>query len=156
VTVSDARGHVTLYHGVGDGTFAAGRSAGFIAAAPTVLRAADIDGDGLLDLAIGTSNRNLELAYGRPGGRFEPVLISLALTPTAIEIGDVDGREGPDLVVVGQGPDGIEVLTNYAHHGPAGPRRFEITQDAFDLRAVDVNGDAHTDIVAIDSTISSL
>jgi len=63
-------------------------------------RLAQLDGDGLTDLAVVT-DRALRIFPGRPGGRFGPAAFTSTLSKGAwVAVGQVDGRFGPDLYVV--------------------------------------------------------
>lgn len=94
---SSTPGDVTVRIGLGDGTFGAPESFGQ-GLAPASMAAADLDGDGALDLAL--VNREVEYSFSigmpQPGG------------DVAVLAGAGDGRLGAPLTLAaGEGPIGI-------------------------------------------------
>jgi len=65
------------------------------------VRAADLDGDGLVDLAIIDEREGPAVLRGSPGLRFGPAepLGDAGAAPYAMELADLDGNGRPDIIV---------------------------------------------------------
>jgi len=120
---------------------------------PTGLIAADLDGDGYLDLAtasIGSSS--VRIFYGTPAGGFEHGDYLFAGTsPQSLIHADLnlDGR--PDLMVTNPGTQTVTVLEN------TGNRAFERRTVVMPFRpsriaALDLDGDGLIDLLATSQT----
>jgi hypothetical protein len=150
---------VMLVLGNGDGTFGppviytVGRG-------PKEMVAADLDGDGHLDLATGNTGYNNEgvesmtVLYGTGAGTFTRLATYTApfspdlLGITGIEAGDVDGDGDPDLLLTGVSND----VTLYVNNGAAPftvPYRLGLGADASSPVFRDVTGDGRPDVFAI-------
>ena len=125
--------------------------------APADAAAADLDGDGHLDLAIYDSagpfplNGGIVVRFGHGDGSFEPPALALSFgfematvpAPHLVHIGDTNGDGLPDLVF--SGPNGV--LLNQ------GGRRFALSPCddcqslAGDLALADVDGDGRDDVL---------
>jgi len=100
---SGSPGTVTVYLGLAGGGLAPGTgySVGIV---PNSVAAGDLDGDGLIDLAVGnfgssTTPGSVTVLLGLPGGGFGPKTAYEAIDPRAVVIGDMDGDGRPDLVL---------------------------------------------------------
>lgn len=95
---------ISIYPGIGDGTFAAQHD---LAAAPYAwwVRAVDLDGDGALDLATaGGMADAASVFHGHRDGTFDArVDFASGADELAIAAGDLDGDMRPDLAVAAQG-----------------------------------------------------
>src|SRR5262249_56125078 len=80
--------------------------------APGAVRAADLNGDGILDLVVANSGANTVLVYlGTGGGQFAPAQSFFAGTdPVGITVADLNGDGIADLVVANQGSNDVTVL----------------------------------------------
>lgn len=121
---------------------------------PGSLAIADLDNDGLPDLVClnrlsGTQSR-LHIAYGLPGGSFEPpvALLSLPAAGSAsdnfIDIGDLNGDGFPDIVVAGSQSSAVHLSS-----GPRSYLPFEIVfigSNLVGVRIVDFDNDGWPDI----------
>ena len=129
-----------------------------------VIKARDFDGDGLVDIVVGTTFQTQSRLYlGTGGGAFREVtptqLPQMPLSVGDLEPGDVDGDGDLDLVLADWGPgnnmtnpggrtrlwlnDGAGRFTDAtAERMPATLIRF-----SWDLEFVDVDNDADLDIV---------
>ncbi len=129
-----------------------------------VIKARDLNGDGLTDIVVGTTYQTLNRLYlGRGQGRFEEVTTThLPATPLSVgdlEPGDVDGDGDLDLVLADWGPG-----NNMTNDGGRtrlwlndGAGRFTDATDArmpdikvrfsWDLELADVDNDADLDVL---------
>src|SRR5262249_47177102 len=80
--------------------------------APGAVRAADLNGDGILDLVVANSGANTVLVYlGTGGGQFAPAQSFFAGTdPAGVTVADLNGDGIADLVVANQGSNDVTVL----------------------------------------------
>ncbi len=92
---------------------------------PTELAAADLDGDGRLDLITVNADadtvsvfRNLASPGGLSAASFAPRLdVATGRQPIAIAIGDVDGDGRPDVATANHGDNTFSVLRNLSSSG---------------------------------------
>ena len=102
--------------GIGDGTFAAATAVATTPASPQCLLATDTNGDGLLDLVVGTgADSSLWLypgggAAGAPDGTFGAgTRVTLGFVPSGVAAADFNEDGRPDLVVAGHA-SGLNLL----------------------------------------------
>lgn len=128
--------------------------------------AADFDGDGDEDLALGVHLKGIAVLSNDGGGRFSEIASFFdsegerAFATRALAAGDVDGDGRPDLVAVGEGPAppnrgrgaslGVRMLLNRLPEPwewrELHPRSGRLFGDGVDLG--DLDGDGHTDVAA--------
>jgi len=96
---ASGRGQVTVLRALGDGTLEAGAPIP-IGVTPTTVVATDIDGDGLVDLAVLDPRHAVYLLYGTGGGTFAaPIPIAGSSGPTAMAVLRQVGRDPVDLAL---------------------------------------------------------
>jgi hypothetical protein len=105
-TNTPQQGAVTILLGNGDGTFTAAPSPA-AGPYPYTITAADFNGDGILDLAIGSRNSyssfvsgSVAILLGNGDGTFRPAAsVPTNGIPESISVGDFNGDGKPDMVV---------------------------------------------------------
>ncbi|HMZ78757.1 MAG TPA: VCBS repeat-containing protein, partial [Acidobacteriota bacterium] len=71
-----------------------------VAAGPSVVRYADVDGDGIADL-IAVKNGNLHLQRGQAATEFGlPEILETGSSTTALAVGDINGDGYPELLAL--------------------------------------------------------
>ena len=139
------QGGLTLVPGNGDGTFARDRQRPIaVDGGINSVVAADLDGDGHLDLAVGTSG-TLVVLLGQGDGSFVPAppIAGIAAT-VAVAAGDLNGDGRLDLVVA---HDGEQVSTALLNQGGGVFRVGGTVPSAGRLRVADVDGDGIADLL---------
>jgi hypothetical protein len=167
--VAGAQG-VALFRGLGDGAFerrAAGADAHGIFG--TSLALADVDGDGRLDVATGSSQLGRQdlVQLARGAGAFEPIAVG-GVRPRsyvrAVAAADLDRDGRADLalayvsIATGTWWSGVDVLLSAGSPGIAAPgaRRVELAAregrlDFRSLAAGDLDADGALDLAALDA-----
>ncbi len=115
---------VSIFFGVGDGTFTEAPGSPFLAPSdPTEVRLADFDGDGRVDVAVAGHDdvtmqpSGVVVVYPQVSFRvfasfsFE-FPVAPDLQPTALAVGDFDGQNGPDLVVADLSAGTLNLMMN--------------------------------------------
>lgn len=117
-----------------------------------VLNAADVDGDGDVDVVVGPSTSSTYRWVRNDGsGSFAVLPIPAAFTvafPNSSSLVDIDGDHLPDLVVCG-GSGGLALHRNLGGAFAFTPVVFPT---ATDLAAADVDGDGALELVVVDAT----
>jgi hypothetical protein len=144
------RGQSFVYLNGGQGHFSLGRRVPFgpPAARIRMTQAADLDGDGRLDLAAIDEGAGVAVYFGQSNGSFSPgvAVAGPEVTPYALLVRDLNGDGRPDLIV-----GHVEApSTVYFNRGDG--RRYTAIQFGDSLGAVygfavaDLDGDGQSDI----------
>lgn len=153
-------GIFTTFLGRGDGTFTQAISTS-LASSPynshraDPLTVADLNGDGIPDLLLGTDDsgylnlgQSVLLAFGANDGSFRlgaPVALAIE-KPTQLTLADLNGDGIPDMILAVQGKHPIRVAMGTATHGFGQQQDLAAIGGAFLL--ADVDGDGHVDLIA--------
>ena len=153
---NDSVSPVAWYRNNGNGTFAAKQVVTTLASGAFFVRAADLDGDGLVDI-ISTSVNDRKVAWYKniviPGTglhTFGPqqVLTATYRYPRTVEIADLDNDGIPDILTISFVDSNVSWMHNNGN-GTFGPLQIITTQSANPLSAIaaDLDGDGARDIV---------
>jgi hypothetical protein len=105
-----------IFLGSGTGTFGVGKSLPTVSYIPMHLSAADFNGDGKLDLLLGSccGLATTSILLGNGNGTFQPEqILQVAESPAQIAVGDLNGDNRPDIVTYSGVANGfLEILIN--------------------------------------------
>jgi outer membrane protein assembly factor BamB len=146
-------GHVRILSNDGDGVFTPGPSAD-VASQPTAIAAADFDGDGDLDLAVGNvGSDNVQILTNTAGSFLVSrtlVLPGTDLEPVSVAAADFDADGDPDLAVAAYAGDHLHLYRNDNGTLTSTP---VVSRDApyllQSVTAADVNLDGRPDLLAV-------
>ena len=115
VTANEGSYNVSVYINNGDGTFAS-KITYATQVYPWSVRTADMNGDGFTDI-ISTneysSSSSVSVLLGKGDGTFEnQKILNTTVSPSGMDIGDIDGDGTPDIVTTHSQADQISVLFN--------------------------------------------
>jgi hypothetical protein len=119
---------------------------------PIALAVADIDGDGLLDLAAATTAQRVSILLAAAVGGFAPpVPVEVPFTPLSVALAKVDEDDFVDLVVLGlpQGSSNsvVAILLGSGDGFFADPQPVDTGAASNSMAVVDLDGDADVDVV---------
>lgn len=127
-----------------------------------IIRAADLDGDGLLDLVAARPDSSIvEVFMNHSGGGStplfaSPVTYSVGMFPASLFLGDLDGDGSVDIATANMGTNDVSVLLNDGA-GLFGRETYYVVGDhpqAID--GADLDGDGDIDLVVANSTGNSM
>ncbi len=135
-------------------------------AAPAGVTAADVDGDGRLDLIATDPNNNQVAVYRNiySGGRLTtnsfapPVLLAVAAYPYRLAVRDLDGDGRPDIVSVNNGSGTVSILRNIGAAGSLTTNSFAprvdlpLAGNSESVAVGDLDGDGQPDLAVADSS----
>jgi hypothetical protein len=167
-------GSVTVWLNVGNGMFNQGQTLA-VGVVPVSVAIADVNGDGIADLLVGNTGNNqegpgtLSVLLGNGDGTFRTAPGNPAATPSRpvdLIVADLNGDGHPDLVI-GSAYDGtVGVLFGNGDGtfhdqqlivGTGVPNKaMNGTPYIAGVIAVDVNGDGKPDLVAVNSSTSTV
>ena len=146
-------GRVLVLHGRGDGQFDVSSS---VAAGenPVDLALADLDEDGLEDLAVANHDTNyVTLLFGVPGGRFErrsysQLRVSVSPHPHAVRLHDIDADGHADLMVDDRTPESIRLFKGLGDGTFLESTEIDVGGDPYrGMTLADLNSDGLVDLV---------
>jgi hypothetical protein len=131
---------------------------------PSAVVAADLDGDGAVDLAVTSSlplgGLGISLFRNTGGGTFEAArTITTGTVASAMIAADIDGDGRPELITANSGNNSISVLRNLGGMLFANPVNTGVGLHPSALAAADLTGDGRLDLVVTnrdENTVSVL
>lgn len=147
--------NVTLFIGNGNGTFQTpGVSFSVLPGGldPYSLVAADFDGNGSVDIAIGNiSTSNITVFLNNGSGTFteapeSPFPVGITAFEIDITAADFNCDGAIDLATSNAGSDNVSILINDGSGGFSAPFQFPTGADPFSITAGDFNGDGRIDL----------
>ena len=148
-----SEGSVRLLTSNGDGTFAIGDPES-VGQFPGVIVAADFDGDGREDVAVGNlGSTSISVLFGNGRGSFNRQQnIRLDAAPVALSQADIDGDQDIDLIFTRAGDLPVALLRNdgngvFRSDAFAGAADFPSSALPFSVASTDVSGDDVVDLV---------
>ena len=135
---------------------------------PSGLAAADVDGDGKLDLVVSDNANNRILVYRNvstsgtltTNSFASPVALSVGADPRTVQVADLDGDGRPDIICVSVGEDTVSIFRNVGLVGNLTTNSFapRVTlgtgSQPKDLVVVDLDGDGKPDLAQVNYTPS--
>ena len=118
----------------------------------TSMAAADLDGDGRMDLVVTHPDANsvsvlLNQGAGAFAERFE---FATGTEPESVAVADFDGDGLPDVVTADFHSNTLSVLMNRGQGRLAARVEYPIATGPYFVTAADLNGDGRPDLVAVD------
>jgi hypothetical protein len=160
VTDTDADGNtdivlagseLVLLRGHRDGTFEEERRLVEGLAAKAVA-AADVDGDGAIDLVVADASGNLRVFLARDDGELETLALGTGATPSALVTGDFNMDGAVDLVSADTGSSRLSVFLGRGGGAfESHPRSLLAGDQPQALAAADINSDGALDLVSAES-----
>jgi hypothetical protein len=146
-------GGVSILLGNGDGTFQAQKNV-IVGKNPCpdpylpCLIAADYNGDGRLDLAVLKANDTLSVLLGNGDGTFQAHAdYATGNESLAVRLGDVNGDQRPDLIVLQVGAGSVGILLGNGDGTFQKHVDYSTSSTPTSLAVVDVDGDGKLDLV---------
>lgn len=141
---------VRLFLGQAGGSFTAAGSIALAAGSgPRDVVLADLDGDGLLDLAVASAIAGeVALAFGSGGGAFEPaVTIGAGLSPSSLRAADLDADGTSDLFWLRQFSSEVAVARFQLGSRQPMVTGTPVASLPVDLQVVDLDRDGRLDLL---------
>jgi hypothetical protein len=160
-------GTVTILLGNGDGTFSISPATLTTGNVPYSIAAADLNGDGFIDLVVANQNdNNLTILMGNGDGTFTPANASPVTgnAPSAIAVGDFNSDGNLDLAVTNSGDGTVSILLNQnctslpaalCTFAPA-PTAPAVGAGPSAISTADMNADGILDLVVANSSGNSV
>ena len=144
--------YAIVTNGVWQRTFSAPTSVASIGGARR-LAVADLDGDGNLDVVVGSAGNQIAVHAGRPGGTFGPAqLYAFSSTPFSVAVGDFNADGRLDIVAASLSADVWVLFGNGTPGQPrfTSPAFYRAFVEPLQLAVADFNGDGALDFACSD------
>jgi hypothetical protein len=141
-----APGSISVLVGDGDGTFQPARTS-YLSFSVKSIRAADLNGDGKLDLMMADFSDLVYVMLGNGDGTFQaPVAYFVGPDTKMVVAGDFNGDGKPDLAVAVAGKNSVAILLGNGNGTFAAPTLFAVGPNPRYLAVADFNGDGKPDL----------
>jgi hypothetical protein len=151
---------ITVELGAGDGTFSPAANSPFaVGSHPVSVAAADLNGDGNVDLAVSNSGDNtVDILLGDGHGNFvqSGAPIPVGGAPNSIVAADFNQDGTVDLVTANTSGNSITVLSNNGSAGFTTGATLATDAGTSGLAVLDLNGDGRLDLLATNSTANTV
>lgn len=150
-------GSVSVLLGNGSGSFSAPISFG-VGQGPSSIVAADFNGDGKADLAVGIQfSRTVTVVFGDGIGGFSgAITLNSASTPRAIGAADLNGDGKIDLASANDGTNNVSVFLNNGSGSFGGRTDFAVDPHPTAIVVGDLNNDHKPDLIVTNEISSAL
>ncbi|HYR90116.1 MAG TPA: FG-GAP-like repeat-containing protein [Terriglobia bacterium] len=174
VVANQGDGTLSIFFGVGDGTFTKPATViQNVAKTPSAVAVGDFNGDGIVDLAVTDSaNNSVAILLGKVGGGFTPPVTyatesgaNPAGNPVALLATDIDGDGVLDLSVVNQGngsvAGSVSILLGHVLNGKGdgtfvAPKTYSVGFKPTAIASADLNADGRPDLVITNQNDNSV
>ena len=147
VTADPSAGKITVFTGLGHGTFSSGNTYA-AGAQPVSLVVADIDGDGKPDVLLANPSEGvISFFAGNGDGTLAArTTFAIGFAPSLIAVGDFTGNGKLDVAVAGAGVKTLAILQNDGTGNLKRPVNFSLDSTPAAIIAADFNHDGHVDL----------
>src|SRR5258706_574261 len=156
LATANFRGTVSIFMNNGDGTFQpaqdysrGGQSGPTFPGQPLSLATADLNRDGILDLAVAnTASITVSILLGNGDGSFQTsVGFGTGANPTSVAISDWNGDDRLDLAITNSTDNTVSVLIGDGTGGFAAKADVATGTNPVSVAVGDVNGDGKQDLI---------
>ncbi|MET0621938.1 MAG: FG-GAP-like repeat-containing protein, partial [Pyrinomonadaceae bacterium] len=156
-TNTQGDGAVAVLLGNGAGSF--GAPTGFaVGRGPSSIVAADFNGDGKADLAVGIQSPDIvTVVFGDGSGGFSgATTLNSGGTPRALAAADLNGDGKIDIAAANTGSNNVSIFLNNGAGNFSGPTNHAVGPDPSAVAVGDFNNDRRPDLVVANSTAANI